>query len=185
KIEFEFWKEFEALKIYLVQGGNLILSGGATLKTIQLKCNEHGFNILDEYFGIPITNTDAIGRIPATVQYVNNPFFISAIGQEGNNDIDLLLPNPFNNVINMVEGLQPVAFFNDHNSEVIYNFGCRDVGSGSHDPTQEEFDEYNGKPVGLKYETTNNSCYIFGFPLTFMEPEQVKTMMTQILNEIP
>ena len=183
--EFAFWKEFEAFKVYLVQGGNLILSGGATLRTIQQKCSLNGFNILDEYFGIPLQNMDAVGRIPAGVQYYNNPFFIGAEGQGSYPDIDLLLPNPFNNLVNIVEGLQPVAFFNDHNSEVIYDFVCKPVGTGSFDPTQEQFDEYNGKPVGLKYITTNNSCYIFGFPLTFMVQEQVKAMMTQILNEIP
>ena len=39
--------------------------------------------------------------------------------------------------------------------------------------------------VNKKKVTEDNSCYIFGFPLAYMEPEQVKSMMTQILSEIP
>ncbi len=192
--EFDFWKEFEAFKIYLLHGGNLILSGGGTLKIIHEKCSDNGFNILEEYFGIPMNNT-SINRVSS--EYLVNPFFIKAIAEGSFNDIDLLLPS-FNSTITnpmapflSVNGLGPVAYFNSHNSEVIFSYGCKDVaedppGCPFHiNPTQEEYDLYNGLPVALKYETTNNSCYIFGFPLSYMDRDQVKTMMTQILNDLP
>ncbi|MDA3814248.1 MAG: hypothetical protein PF570_08350 [Candidatus Cloacimonetes bacterium] len=183
--EFDFWKEYESLMIFLSQGGNLILSGGSNLEYISGRCSDNGFDIFEDYFGIPMNNENAIGKIPTSVQYLNNPFFIGAIAEEDLNDIDLLLPNPFNLTVNLVEGLQPVAYFNDFDSEVIYNFGCRPVGQGNYEPSQTEFDEYNGKPVALKKVSDNNSCFIFGFPLSFMEPEQAKSMMTQILNDLP
>ncbi len=192
--EFEFWKEFESFKIYLLQGGNLILSSGATLKETHHKCSLNTFDILEEYFGIPMNNEDAIGYVSTT--YIDNPFFIQAISEGSYNDIDLLLPS-FNTVITnpnapilSVNGLGPVAYFNDHEAEIIYSYGCKEVGEDPPGcpfhiiPTQEEYDEFNGLPIALKYETTNNSCYIFGFPLAYMEPDQVKSMMTQILFEI-
>ncbi len=195
--EFNFWKEFESLKIYLLQGGNLILSGGGTLKIVHKKCADNAFNILDDYFGIPINNEDAIDRV--STSYTDNAFFIKAVALGNFNDIDLLLPS-FNTSIThpvvpglSANGLGPVAYFNNHNAEVIFSYGSKDVGEdppsipGSWHivPTQEEYDLYNGLPIALKYETDNNSCYIFGFPLAYMDREQLKPMMTQILNDLP
>ncbi|MDP8268578.1 MAG: hypothetical protein P9L97_07625 [Candidatus Tenebribacter davisii] len=193
--EFSFWKEFEPFKIYLLQGGNLILSGGSSIKFVHGKCDENGFSIFQEYFGIP-SNGNPIGRV--STLYTENPFFIEAKAQGNLNDIELLLPNPFNNAITnpnvpflSCNGLGPVAYFNDFEGEVIYTYGCKEVaddppGCPYHiNPTQAEYDQYNGLPIALKYETTNNSCYIIGFPLSFMDKGQVTTMMNQILNEIP
>ncbi|NQT65781.1 MAG: hypothetical protein HQ554_06345 [FCB group bacterium] len=192
--EFDFWKEFETLKIYLSQGGNMIISGGGNFKTLNIKLSVNGFGILEDYFGIPM-NGDTIDRVSSS--YLDNPFFIKAISEDGYNDIDLLLPS-FNSTITnpmapflSVNGLGPVAYFNNPNSEVIFTYGCKEVaddppGCPFHiNPTQEEYDEFNGLPIALKYETANNSCYIFGFPLAYMEPDQVKSMMTQILNDLP
>jgi hypothetical protein len=196
--EFSFWKEFEVLKIYLLQGGNLIISSGSTLKIIHQRCSENAFNILEEYFGIQMSDTDAIGR--ASTSYTSNPFFIKAVAEDGYNDFDLLLPsfnttitNPQAPILN-VNGLGPVAYFNDGcEAEVIYRYGCKEVGEDPPGlpptwhivPTQEEYDEFNGLPVALKKVSDNNSCFIFGFPLSYMEPDQVKTMMTQLLNDLP
>lgn len=198
RAEFDFWKEYETFKIYLLQGGNLILSGGDNLKTINFKLTENGFDILYDYFGIPMTD-DAIGRISSS--YSVNPFFIKAVSEGVYNDIDLLLPS-FNTTITnpnapvlSVDGLGPVAYFNEEedgfDAEIIYSYGSKEVsedppGNPYHiNPNQEEYDLYNGLPIALKKVTENNSCYIFGFPLTYMEPDQVKTMMTQILTELP
>ncbi|MDP8202844.1 MAG: hypothetical protein P9M11_11995 [Candidatus Tenebribacter burtonii] len=193
--EFNFWKEYEAFKIYLLQGGNLILSGGMNIEYVFGKCFDNGFNIFEDYFGIPMDNNDAIGRV--STSFTENPFFIKAIAEDGYNDIDLLLPsfdpaitNPMAPILS-VEGLGPIAYFNDHEADVIYSYGCKEVGEDPPGcpyhiiPTQEEYDEFNGLSIALKYETIDNSCYVFGFPLAYMEPDQVKSMMTQILNDLP
>lgn len=192
-LNFDFWREFEALKIYMLQGGNLILSSGSNLKGVHQWCSTLGFDIFEEYFGIPMSNEDAIMRV--STAFLDNPFFIGAIAEGIYNDLDLQLPS-FNTIITnlqipafSVNGLGPVAYFADHEAEVIYNYGCKEVADNvppyDINPTQEEYDQYNGLPIALKKITEDNSCYIFGFPLAYMEPEQVKSMMTQILNEIP
>jgi hypothetical protein len=190
-----FYLEYEALKIYLLQGGHLILSGGATLKTVQIECISNAFPILDDYFGIPINNSEAIGQV--SLDYTINPFFIGAISQGSYNDFDLQLPsfNPkiTNSVapILSVNGLGPVAYFVDYDAEVIYRYKCKDVGEDPPGcpyhivPTQEEYDMYNDLPVALKKVNSNNTCYIFGFPLSYMIPDDVKSMMTEILNDLP
>jgi hypothetical protein len=186
--EFSFWKEFEALKIYLLQGGNIILSGGSNLKIMNQKCTDNAFSILDQYFGIPMDNEDAIGIVPSSVPFLFNQFFIDAIGQGSFTNIDLLLPS-FNNAVNLGNGLQPVAYFNDYQpeAEVIFTYGCRVVDANDpYAPSQEQYNQYSDDlPVGLRKVTEDNSCYIFGFPLAYMESDQVKSAMTQILNELP
>ena len=57
--ESRFWKEYESLKIYLLQGGNLIISAGATLKTVHIQCGNKAFSIMEDYFGIPMNNDGA------------------------------------------------------------------------------------------------------------------------------
>jgi hypothetical protein len=191
----QFYQEYEALKIYLLQGGNLILIGGATLKTLQIECIDKAFPILDDYFGIPMNNSEAIDYV--SFDYKINPFFIGATSQGSYNDLDLQLPSFNTTITNIVvpflsvDGLGPVAFFVDYDADVIYRYKCKDVGEDPPGcpfhivPTQEEFDMYNDLPVALKKVNSNNVCYIFGFPLSYMDPDQVKTMMTQILNELP
>jgi len=197
--EFNLWKEFEAMKIYLLQGGNVIVSSGSKVKIVNQKCSDNAFNMFEQYFGIPMDNNEIIDW--ASTSFTENPFFVKAVAENGYNDIDLMLPS-FNNAISnpipqldpilSVNGLGPVAFFNDgHDAEVIYSFGCKPVaddppGHQYHiNPTQAEYDEFNGVSVGLRYVTENNSCFIFGFPFAYMEADEVKTMLTQILNELP
>lgn len=197
--EFNLWKEFEALKIYLLQGGNLIVSSGSKVKIVNQKCAENAFNIFEEYFGIPMDNSDIISWV--STSYTVNPFFVTAIAENGYNDLDLMLPS-FNNSISnpipqldpilSVNGLGPVAFFNDgHDAEVIFSYGSKPVaddppGHQYHiNPTQAEYDQYNGVSIGLRRVTEDNSCFIFGFPFAYMNAEDVKTMLNQILNELP
>ena len=193
--ESRFWKEYESLKIYLLQGGNLIISAGATLKTVHIQCGNKAFSIMEDYFGIPMNNDEAIDNV--SVSYYDQPFFIGATSQGIYSDLDLQLPS-FNPIITnpnvpflSVNGLGPVAYFVDYDADVIYRYMCKDVGEDPQGcpyhivPTQEEYDMYNDLPVALKKVNSNNTCYVFGFPLSYMDPDQVKSMMTQILNDLP
>jgi hypothetical protein len=193
--ESKFWKEYESLKIFLLQGGNLIISAGATLKTVHIQCGNKAFSIMEDYFGIPMNNDEAIDNV--SVDYTDQPFFIGATSQGSYNDLDLQLPS-FNPTITnpnvpflCVNGLGPIAYFVDYDADVIYRYKCKDVGEDPPQcpyhivPTQEEYDMYNDLPVALKKVNSNNTCYIFGFPLSYMVPDDVKSMMTEILNDLP
>ncbi|MCK4652816.1 MAG: hypothetical protein KAU01_00040, partial [Candidatus Cloacimonetes bacterium] len=81
-----------------------------------------------------------------------------------------------------------VAFFDEalliNEPTVIYRLGCKPAGDGLLDPSQYEYDLYNGQPIGLRKETGGSKCYIFGFPLAYMVPDQVRLLMNQIIEEI-
>ncbi len=197
--ESSFWKEYESLKIYLSQGGNLILSAGSNLKTLQNKLRANAFPILQNYFGIPLEEEDAI--LKASEDYKANPFFIQAISEVTDlPDLDLLLPS-FNSFINQEifgnGGMAPIGYFDENavNSEIIYSYGSKPVntdigpspfGFYTYPQTQEVFDQFNGLPVGLRYSTPNNynTCVIFSFPLSYMNLEDVTAMMNSLLPQL-
>ena len=61
---------------------------------------------------------------------------------------------------------------------------CKPVGFDDFSPTQEEFDYYNEQPMAIKKDFGDHKCYLFGFPLAYMETEQVQEILTQIISEI-
>jgi hypothetical protein len=52
------------------------------------------------------------------------------------------------------------------------------------DLTQAEYEALNVRPVGIRKVTTNTKCYMLGFPLSYMVPEEAKAALTQIVAEI-
>jgi hypothetical protein len=60
-----------------------------------------------------------------------------------------------------------------------------DVDDNDQYPSQNQYNEFNGQAVALRYITSENNCYLFGFPLSLMKVDDVKDMMTTILDELP
>jgi hypothetical protein len=117
-------------------------------------------------------------------------FFVSAVSEnEDYSDINLKLPS-FVNLVTSKEGLGPVAYFQNFTSETIYSYGCKvpenwdDTDDNDQYPSLNQFNEFNGKAVALRNENENGKCWIFGFPLSFMEPDEVTTLIDRIMLEI-
>ena len=66
---------------------------------------------------------------------------------------------------------------------MIVSGGSKKFPSKNYIEVLQQFDEFNGKTVALRKVTEDNSCYIFGFPLSFMEIADVKNMIDEILIE--
>ena len=135
--------------------------------------------------------------------FIHLQFLVKATASNGfTNDVYLQFPS-FNQHVNMNYGLGPVAYFEYliNGTEPIFNFGCKypDSNGNGIDPTfliwddeydtdqypnEAQYNEFNGKTVALRKITENNSCYFFGFPLSYMNAEQVKNTIIQILDEI-
>jgi len=130
-------------------------------------------------------------------------FMVKATATNGFTD-DILLQLPgFNNLVNMKYGLGPVAYFDNllNGTETIFEFGCKfkDPDGNGLDPTfldwdadydtdqypnEDQYNEFTGKAVAIKRITENNNCYFFGFPLSYMNKDDVKAAMQVILDEI-
>ncbi len=197
-----FAEEYDVINLYLKGGGNLVFSIGANLQTNVLRdVRNWAFPVLDRYFGVDSSDEESIlilekdGVTALNPPFFNLPYFIKAIPDNGfTEEIDLMIPSfhPFVNIHPVlqieVNAMGPVAYFDesklDENTTVIYRFGCISAGDGPLDPANYEYNTYNEQPVGLKRQVGESKCYVFSFPLSYMEPVQVKEMLNQIIDEI-
>jgi hypothetical protein len=203
-----FEKEYDAFNLYLASGGNMIYSGGANIQGVQENCQKDGIPLLQKYFGIPLVvdNGDTIVNTISNENFLSSSFFVKANAVDGfTNDIQLAYPNPITQLVNLKYGLNAVSYFTENYldafSETTFTLGCKEPNADGNgfDPTftdwddaddtdqypsQAQFDELQGQTVGVKKVTANNSCYLFGFPLSFMDKDQAKTAVETIISEI-
>lgn len=207
-----FQKEYEVFNLYFKLGGNMIFSGGANIQGVQENCQKDALPLLEEFFGIPLSvdNEDMLVNTISNANYFTNPFFVRADAVDGfTNNIELAKdPNPIIPFIDdpiALYGLNAVAYFNpDHLNnftEITFTLGCKepdpdgngfdptftewdDVDDTDKHPSEVQFNEIQAQPVGLKKITDVNKCYIFGFPLSFMNEDHAKIAIDTILNEI-
>lgn len=212
KVPNNFTTEYDAINLYLAGGGNLVFSGCSTLKTIvMVNSKANGFPLITRYFGLPVGEDDALlyptrpdGTDAAQDAFLKLNYFVKAVKEESMPvDMDLLLPS-FNENVNQIfistdpdtgdlvyapnNAYGPLSYFNEdlllEGTEVVFRFGCKEAGDGLFDPTLDEYNKYSGQPVAIRKVTENNSCYMFGFPLSYMNPEQVKDVLNHIISEI-
>jgi len=173
--------DHDAYLLYLASGGNMVISSthllSSSLESMVIATQRHFLS----YFGVNYSRT-AMGFVSGSLTV--RPWFIKALGQMGYNDVNLQLPS-FNSAVNSRQGLSSVTFFNLFNADVIYRFGSKTVGQDNFSPpTEADYNLYHNKPVGLRKINPNNRCYIFGFPLSFMDKNEAKTMMDRVLTEL-
>jgi hypothetical protein len=171
----------DALNLYLADQGKLLVSGTHKLHDV--------FNamlLLSPEFCSQRLGLDAsadIGYLSSS--FATRPFFIKAIGLNGLNDIDLNLATPFNAIVNSMQGLATVTYFNPGTGlNYLYGFGCKPVDAPTSPPTQEQYDLYSGKFVGYKHEHNGSAVVVFGFPLAYMEQPDVAAALNGILADI-
>ncbi|RLC51801.1 MAG: hypothetical protein DRZ79_02205, partial [Candidatus Cloacimonadota bacterium] len=182
-------KEFEVLFLYLRGGGNLVISIGKQLRETIDIVEDNSNTLFDEFFGMHTSPDESLVKVVTKdgneASFLNLAYFQKALASNGfSDDIDLQIPS-FNSMVNYsnvvgdsVKALGPVAYFEEsllgEGTEVIYRFGCKESGDSPLDPSMAEYEMYNGQPVAISKITENNNCYLFGFPLSYMEVDDVK-----------
>ena len=193
-------REYDALYLYLQTGGNFLLTGGKNLSSSHITAMNDGFMMFNELFGVASEEE--------SIEFIGNnmfskPYFVGADPANGfTTQIDLQLPPEYStNVINATNGLSAIATFLDYNtSEVLYTYRSKQPGADNFSPAEgtgpvngegedidpyDGYDEVNGQPIALRYTTTwGNTCYAFGFPLLYMETEDVQNLLTEIMNDL-
>lgn len=186
----KFALEYNTMELYLQSGGNIILSGNANLSIeMQRDMKNNNYPILEKNFGIDYLQDDAISYPTDSYSPLSpNIFFVGADGSSSEYpEIDLKLPS-FNPTVTTAFGpiaYFPVQYLNSATTEVLYTFRCKQPGDDPTDPSNAEYDYYSAQPVAVKNTTANNKCYIFGFPLSYMDDDAVSEMLMYIIqNEI-
>ncbi|MCD4820048.1 MAG: hypothetical protein K8S23_15295 [Candidatus Cloacimonetes bacterium] len=182
-----FEREFGVLKIYTDLSGNLILSGGKNIQKSFYYDYLVSYNFPQDFWNIDNSSGQAAEYLGTN--WLDKPYFIGANSENENfPDIEVRLPvldwqPPY---IDLRAGFSLISFFKEEfiSSEIIYRMNCKPVGFDDFSPTQEEFDYYNEQPMAIKKDFGDHKCYLFGFPLAYMETEQVQEILTQIISEI-
>ncbi|MBP7309784.1 MAG: hypothetical protein KA984_00670, partial [Candidatus Cloacimonetes bacterium] len=170
----------DALNIYLGNSGHLVLSGTHKLAGV-FDAWDASPVFLQSNFGI--TGEDNYGTLSASL--VQNTYFIKAEGTSYLPDLDLEIENAINPIIEIKEGLSSVTYFNPGmQTENLYQFGCKPVTAGQDPPTQDEYDFYSSKYVGYLHCRADAEIAVFGFPLSYMEQQDVASAMQSLLLQM-
>ena len=190
--------EFEVLYLYLRNGGNLIISSGKYLREAINDVESIPNLMFEDYFGLRAAGKDLVKVVTkdgTEASFLNLAYFQTAVASNGfSENINLQIPS-FNPQVNYnmpaqdsVKAIGPVAYFDESllgdDVDVIYRFGCKEAGDGPIDPSEAEYEEYNGQPVAVAKVTEKNNCYLFGFPLSYMKVDDVKLLINKILTDI-
>lgn len=205
----KFHNNGDCLRIFSKLGGNIAVCLGANVNQIYSICggaNAANF-ILEDNFGIPMkrlaTDPDQVIKISQT--HSNNAFLIGASGispftSQLNVELDenkVIFPESiFNFIIQPRAAIGPCDYFDDSIFEQsveypdiipptpIITYTCKDTSATSFAPTPEQFEEYNGSVIGLKYDNGVNTNYMFSFPMSYMVVEEAKALFNEILTDL-
>jgi hypothetical protein len=183
-----FVRENDVFSLYMYGGGNLLISGGASVNTAIRNSFTEEKTFFERFVDVSNTPDNPVGNFSQAVSEAwSNPFFIKALisdaYQTGSPEIDLEL-NPnigFNTVYEIPRGgLGPVTYFPmlEGRDNVIASFGCKSVyaeaTNPSFVPTPQVFETINMQPVAFKVNNMyGGSVYVFGFPLSYMESSEL------------
>lgn len=183
--------DIDGLALYMIWGGNLVLSHTHKLSSILSEVSKNGVrSTFIRYLGLPdVPNLPYLSNSLA-----NNAFLQIAKGQQTYPDLHLLEPsgdpnNPYTHFVSTValrDGLSAVTYFPaSTNDDVIYRLGCKPTDYPLYPPTPEQYAEFNDKIIGLRRISNNNAhSYLFGFPLSYMNDADTKAMMNKIISEV-
>ncbi|MDP2173719.1 MAG: hypothetical protein Q8M98_04930 [Candidatus Cloacimonadaceae bacterium] len=184
--------ENDGLVLYMHTGGNVLISHTAKLSQVLESFVKSTQKTFLSYFGVPYRSNPA--SFMSAALHIR-PIFQKAVGQNAYPDVNLQwgatgTPEAsFNSIVNARQGLSTITFFPfaeaaSYNLNRIYNMGLKPVTYPVFPPSQADFDLYNNKPIGIRSINTNNRCYLFGFPLSYMQDMDTKALMNKILSEI-
>lgn len=185
--------DHDALKLFLNNGGNLIISAAKNLKGINNTLVNQGKNMFRNYFGIKY-DANAIVALENTAQ---TPFIIGADPTEnanviGNLPVLDLHVAPYSYTLNLFGALLDLSYFaedyanpEDTQTKIIYRSKSKpvQVGVPFTPQTEEIFNQFNGLPLAIGKVTPENKCVATSFPVSFMEEEEIEQFFLEILND--
>ncbi|MBW6513910.1 MAG: hypothetical protein K0B87_04035 [Candidatus Syntrophosphaera sp.] len=181
--------ENDGLTLYLRTGGNMLISHTSQLAAVLDAFVLGAQKTFIGYFGIPYVSPPAI----ILSNSLNTlPFFQQAVGLQGYPDVDLQYGTAgtpeasFNSLVNLRQGLSTITYFNNFGAttDVIYGMGIKPVGPPPYNPTEDQYTLYNNQPIGLRTINANNRCYLLGFPLSYMQVDDAKQLLNQVISEV-
>lgn len=186
-----FSNDHDALKLFVHNGGNIILSASKNLKSINDQFVNNNKNLFSRYFGIGL-NLNSVIAFPSARKYTNGAIPTDESIAYGNlPNLDLNLSEPYSYTINFFNALAEMAYFSedfanpeDNFTKILYRSKIKNVGDDNYSPqTEEIYNEYNALPVIVGKTTLQNKCIVTGFPLSFMQQAELAQLFEELLND--
>lgn len=178
--------ESDALRLYLAQGGNVVISGSSNLSGSMVNMYNAANRMMSRYFGIK----HAAESYKAFDNSFNgtNFFFQKAVAtSNGYSDMSVNTANAFNSMVRTKLGLPRILTITPNalnGATKIYAFGCKTVGTANGPTTQADYNTWNNQTVGTSYQYNNSSAFLIGFPISYMDPADAKTLMSKIITQV-
>jgi len=178
--------EPDGFALYLRMGGNMVFSHTQLLASLLSEISKGGVRTLMlRMMGAPDQprmSTVTTGGLQI------NPFMQYAEGMQGYPRLDVEYGDPasFNPLVQQRHGLSGVSYFNELGTGTpIYTLGCKPVDYAAFPPTQDQYNRFHGKTIGIRNETpAGGKVFTFAFPLSYMKDEGTKALMNKILAEM-
>lgn len=173
-------QEYEVLNIYLRGGGNVLISGGSNIRTMKNRAESQAFinTTFHNYFGLTYRDDEVTGIISSAIRA--RPYFTGAYPDPDTplnlRELHLNTEHPFLSALNLT-GLGPVTFFNEE------RFADEHTAPMFRMETTEEGEEFAGKVAAIRRKTAQNATYVFGFPLSYMNKDELVEVIREIYND--
>jgi hypothetical protein len=188
-------EENDGLTMYMKAGGNLLISHTSKLATVLDAFVIGTQRTFLGYFGINYVS-QPVSILSDALQ--TRTFFQQAMGEDGYPNVDLQYGTTgqpgasFNPLVNTFQGLSTITYFsknslpsyNTTTTSPIYKMGIKPVGFTPGGPTEAQFTQYNMQPIGLHTVNANNHCFLFGFPLSYMQDDDTKALMNKVIADL-
>lgn len=183
----------DALTLYMQRGGNLIISHTSHFKP----AIDEIFGNVDRYRLMAMLGLSSlsVGTVTGNQYYLQkaNP---EASGyqvlnvQYGEGD-----DASFNRLVNSNHGYNEISYFKMKaadesvitSGDRLYSYGCKPVDYEVRPPTQEVYDQLNGRTIAYRHinpSYQNSRAYVFGIPLSYMKPADAKATFNKIWSEL-
>ncbi len=170
-------QEYEVLNIYLRGGGNVLISGGSNVRTMKNLAESQAFMnaTFHNYFGLTYRDDAVTGNISGAIR--TRPYFVGAVPDPNIplNLAELFLDtdHPYLSALNLT-GLGPVTYFDEERFADEYTVPMYRM------ETTEEGEEFAGNVAAIRRKTSQNATYVFGFPLSYMNKDELVDVIKEI-----
>ncbi len=191
-----FEDEIDGVSLFVREGGNFLLSHTSQFASKASDISNKGGYTLLHHMGLPMMPTLTAG--PANP--VLGAFFQNAIGNMGYPNLGLQYSTHpsnadgtpgFHTLIENLKGFSAVAYHNviegspNILGDPIFKYGCKPTDFATSPPTQVQYDNLNGKVVGVrKINSNGGKFFTLTFPLSYMLDSDTKALINSIWSEL-
>lgn len=185
--------EAPVLEQYLSRGGNLVFAGGPFINA-DMSVMSTQYSYLYTALGLRTDKKTPVNTFNQS--WVTKPYLWGGTGENGfpSSLVDMT-STAVNHFLSDRQGMGQISFVTDENQlqssrtvTILQRANCKPVNWQVYPPSQENYNEINGKIVAWKantntYSETGNTCYVFTYPLGFLEQDDLTTLMQTVINE--